>query len=624
MRFCNQCGTQVPEETTFCNNCGAKLEARKTKSPSSASGNLPSLPALTKKTKIIAASVVAVLFLFFGAYKVGEAITDKDKKLNSFLEAVISEDVEGVQKYLVSADPELEVTEQHVSDLIAYFQEYPYEKEELLATLREQSKHYDLGGQGRFIEAMGSNVAYSYLINLQKEGKKFLLFDNYEFQIEPVELKLYTNYPDVSFVLDGNEVAGKKVEDGYISLGKFLPGNYKVKGILENEFLNLEKEIDTNLFYSSIHHLMFDFDEVYIETSIENASVFLNGKETGLTLSAYGEYFGPVLIDESMELHLEVESPFGVIKSKPVVIDGSEIYPIFTIPDNQSTLIYETIDGFITDYRKARIERDKRVIKHASSSLSESIIDEIDWMRSSDQYYIGYVTERIVDLDSVKVIQNEDGWFMTLTTAEDWEESYFYIDQTPTPQYNKHYIHYYLTYDHPNKKWVVEAMEGGYGTEFENTEVFTFKKEDQESEVENLLSNLKKEIANSISHADFEYFMSSYISSAVNAINARDFSRMSHFIDPKADAYIKEMSDYIDYLESRGIYEDFISTIVTDVENIDDEFFHVTTEETYVIYYESGSALLKTFESEYRVRLTSDGLRVNKLEKTTELSSVDY
>ena len=74
------------------------------------------------------------------------------------------------------------------------------------------------------------------------------------------------------------------------------------------------------------HNIHLKGAYVNIESNIENATSFINGKDTKITVLDAKE-FGPFTTDGSVEIHAEAKSPNGVIKSDTVTVSkNTNIY----------------------------------------------------------------------------------------------------------------------------------------------------------------------------------------------------------------------------------------------------------------------------------------------------------
>ncbi|RFU61115.1 zinc ribbon domain-containing protein [Peribacillus glennii] len=124
-----------------------------------------------------------------------------------------------------------------------------------------------------------------------------------------------------------------------------------------------------------------------------------------------------------------------------------------------------------------------------------------------------------------------------------------------------------------------------------------------------------------IGEDDIARFMDGHFQTQVEAINARDFSLAEITIDPAGPAYT-EARKYIGNLDKRGITEDYEGMNLISYEKTAGGY-HVTTEESYTIYYGDGTTKYKNFRSKFYVSLHPDGLKVYKLLETKEIPSYD-
>ncbi|WP_226643146.1 zinc ribbon domain-containing protein [Mesobacillus subterraneus] len=146
--------------------------------------------------------------------------------------------------------------------------------------------------------------------------------------------------------------------------------------------------------------------------------------------------------------------------------------------------------------------------------------------------------------------------------------------------------------------------------------------EEDEYEPEEVVSDLEDYTEKSYSEDELWTFMNEYVSSGIDAINARDFSYIADYHHPDGSTYA-ESRDYIKYLESKGITEKVISTKLVDAEEMSDGY-SVLMEEEYYITYNDGSTKHKVFQTQYLLKWYRDSeLKVFSLLSTNELSSTD-
>lgn len=616
MRFCTSCGAKKLDQTPFCNECGAKFEDIKAPQPGR-EVNVPGLKALSLKAKITIGVVVAILILGIGLYKLGESMTDKTKLLVSFTENLEKGDVKELVKMLDAPDESIEVKERHVKDLVEYLEEDPSLKEELIAQLRANSNAGGFKQDPVEFEELGM----SQLITFEKRGKHFFLYDNYDFVLQTFPLTVNTNYGDLTFFVDGKEVKSEMIEEGYVSLGKKLPGNYEIKAVLSSDFVELEKKAEVSHFSETYVDMYLDIDYVSIESNVDGATVLVNDKDTGIKVTAGEEVeIGPVLLDGSMSVKIEHETPFGKMQSSAVPIDSSHLTVNLSLTEEEKEKVTKQLAAFLTSISASRVNGDKSLIEGHTDTLQKELIDTIN---QEDWSYNGYLSGVSVNEDSFSLGREDGKWVAGVEVVETWKE-YTYKEYSSTIETEEVPFPYWyeFTYDEKEKKWAVNSVHSTNSGIDESA----LAKVDIDVDAQQKLfeaSPAFKGIKTEMNQDGIEPFVTNYIHQSVEAMNRRDFSLISGLIDPTSTAYLKESSNYIDYLEEKGITEDLISVEVVDIKEKDDTTFTVSTHEEYHIYYGDGSGKYKTFNSKYEVKSTSDGYRMYKLIETKEVGSKD-
>ncbi|WP_246369779.1 TcaA NTF2-like domain-containing protein [Saccharibacillus deserti] len=117
---------------------------------------------------------------------------------------------------------------------------------------------------------------------------------------------------------------------------------------------------------------------------------------------------------------------------------------------------------------------------------------------------------------------------------------------------------------------------------------------------------------------DAQSFMNDYLTSSVDAINNRDFSYAAPYMDPDGPA-AKESSDYIPYLESKGITEAFEGAVVNEFKDNGDSTYTVHTRESYIIYNKDMEGTARSFDSVYTLSVIDGMLKAHKLVSTEEV-----
>src|SRR5699024_6783871 len=110
-----------------------------------------------------------------------------------------------------------------------------------------------------------------------------------------------------------------------------------------------------------------------------------------------------------------------------------------------------------------------------------------------------------------------------------------------------------LQYEEEDKKWLVSANESYSSWEgFEATDEFDGSDELYSPSEETVKDAKSKDI-----ETDIEEFITDYTVASVDAINARDFDIMKDYTTEKGPRR-NEAKEYINYLDSKDIYEEFI------------------------------------------------------------------
>lgn len=118
---------------------------------------------------------------------------------------------------------------------------------------------------------------------------------------------------------------------------------------------------------------------------------------------------------------------------------------------------------------------------------------------------------------------------------------------------------------------------------------------------------------------DFALFMDMYFYLSVMSINTRDFYWVEGYIDPNGKIY-NEHQKFLEYVEKEGITEEFISSRIVNVKEVDGGFI-VTTNEEYNIYKGDGTARNATFESEFFLTVKDYSLYAHTLNYTKEIKT---
>ncbi|MCA0987024.1 zinc ribbon domain-containing protein [Guptibacillus algicola] len=619
MKFCTSCGTEVEQSKTFCIHCGAKLDGEKSTENKARKASRP------KKKKVMLGSLLAFIIVGFILFRVGASYTDKYNQLSKFEEYLNNGNVKGLVTLLDSPDQSLKVTENNAESLVSYYNENPSEKESLITSLREAVSQNSLSLQP---SAQASEDS-GQLIWLVQNGKKFFVYDNYDFVLQPFPLLIDSNYEEVNYLVDGKKVSSEVTENGLVNLGTFLPGYYEVEGNLSSDLVDLTKKVKVDHFdRNNYSDFTFDVESTVVETNVESGTVLIDGKNTDISISNGKQVeVGPVILDGSMTAQVEVETPFGKVKSEDVSIDDSYINVVVTLSDEQKEKAAQSLKQHVTNYSKALINREIEHLRDNATNVSDYTFSSFESLLGPGTNYAGYVTDAQVDWETFYLEETDGEWKLEVGLLEKWNESYDYNGDASALSESLHSNLYTLTYE--KGKWDVVKW-NSYDESSGNLKALGMDVKEQKKLFDSssaLKSSTKTQPESNTGNANTDLiigFVQNYVATYVKAINWGDFSIVSNQIDPSATDYQNEVSDYIDYLAEKGMTEEVINVEVDSVEAIGDNKYRISTVEKYKIFYENGSAKYKSYSSSYEVRNTSDGLKMVKLLKTKEVDSRDF
>jgi uncharacterized membrane protein YvbJ len=232
MKYCKECGKQMKPGAQFCTSCGTSVSG--SAAPQRQQQNTSPKKKMSKKNKIILASVVALVVILFAGYKTGEAMTSKDKVIDKFETTLADKNSQELAKILSTDDKELKINEDSVKGLITYYEKNPEELDYLITDMRNQTEE---------------SVDYSTgPVHLSKDGKKFLLYDNYEINVQPYYITLSTDYKDTVLKVDETEVGEADSDDFEKTFGPFLPGSHVITADLKHGMVELAAKENLDLY----------------------------------------------------------------------------------------------------------------------------------------------------------------------------------------------------------------------------------------------------------------------------------------------------------------------------------------------------------------------------------------
>ncbi|MDC7771467.1 zinc-ribbon domain-containing protein [Priestia megaterium] len=645
MSFCKECGSKLQPGMQFCNECGTPVQTEEVGGSNDVAESRKKMP---KKKKAGLITVGAVAVLLFGGYKTGEFLTDKDRMIEQFETALNSGDEAKVASMLHPVDSSLKVTKDNVKGFMNYYKKHPDDRKDLIGVLKSQSQYLDQRSAKTSMTASGEVMdELGQLVNLEKNGKKAFLFDNYELNVMPVYVTVGTDYKGTDIYLDDKKIGTAASEDFKKTYGPYLPGTYTIKGKLKTDFVDLvSKENVTFTSPDGKENVSLDLngEEVSVDLGIDDTDIkgklLIDGKDVGINPFKTSS-FGPVVTDGSMDMQVSAELPWGKVTTNKVAIDSNEmVYDLGQSKELQETLI-NTIVPETKNLLSSYIEGTTSKLQNATPEYKETVNDVIADFKTYGTYLKDQYLGTTFDLDSTSLEYTDDGqWLATIYGEETHNSDTYMAGETPSLEKTAEVMEYQLIYDEKQKKWLIDNVEPSDEELSDNTKEMKeekpatyqtkWKQESASSNEEKSSNEASDEeddsqatnaddSAKEVTESDISSFMEEYMNATIDSINLEDFSYAEPYIDPNGKKY-KEQKDYTAYLNKKNITEDLLKFTVTDIEKVDDNTFKVFTNEEYDIRYDDGSLKNKTFNSIHTVKYLSSGkLAVNELISSTEV-----
>lgn len=303
-RFCQNCGTKVDADEQFCHNCGAQLDNDVTdqtnqSSPSSVdntvndyqqpqsnnnsasqqqpsnNGNVRETRSGFKKSKkhqtrnLIIGIVVAVVVVFgFIGYLFGNHYYSKSAVLDRAMTSLTSD--KNTDSYFESTDSRVTLNDSTMAPLSKHMNKNNDELQSLKGQLSDSGSSKD--GNFEYVQ----------------DGRKWLLFPNYQVKVKPVVPTITTSEKSADVILNNNKIGQTSDSDSEFSLGRILPGDYN---ITVSKTLSGKKVTNAQTTY------LDNSDNIYmplktIKFTVKagpNAYIYINDKKVG-TSNSDGDY----------------------------------------------------------------------------------------------------------------------------------------------------------------------------------------------------------------------------------------------------------------------------------------------------------------------------------------------
>lgn len=590
-RFCTQCGKEAKQDHKVCIHCGTPLQANHDQvkeEKSETKQNKVTKQPMTKKQKLIWKVIAGVIVFIIGFSMWANSYQSPESVQKRFEKAVENKDSKKLSRLMIHGDGSS--ISQHEA--------------EAFINLMDQK---------------GANLAFE-LAHVVQKGKFLGIYDAHK--MEAVDQLANGYFIDgLSYTFNGEEVDEYERNEDSITFGPLAPGIYEVQAQFDGEYGDITIE-DSVILNSYMYH---DYTWMDIEIPISDVVFFVENYELLDVSTAYVQIddqkfsisdegttdaIGPMNLDGSQQVTVVVDMPWGEVESEPFEVDDSymSIYADLVSPDQFEGAL-TVIEDFGEQYVQSMAENSTKPFTTVSTDVKEYMTSRFD-----DYYsYSGKLETIGIDKRSLFVESDDNEPVVYLPVQYIVQDDYH--DLTETPNLTENYLTWRmgLTFDPDDEEWLITTIEeSGMWGGFEATDEWKGSGEMYGPSEEAIEKAEEQALENNL-----EAFIKDYTQASVDAINYRDFDLVSNFISEDGPRR-KEARDYIDYLDSKDIYESWYGSELEKVKNVDDNTWEVTVIEEFEIN-KPDSSDVKKFRTVLIIKQIDDHFYVDELTETNEI-----
>lgn len=389
---CPNCSHELSGKKKFCPECGANVSEQKA-------------PRNKKMFLFIGAIIGVFLIVAISLYVVGNKSFGTEQSISAFEEAVANEDTAKLKSLLVPAVESFEITEENTSAFINYLHSNPDSLDELTSRFHSQAE---------FINQTDGNNGTAYMddvyatLNLIQDGKAWLLFDEYKFEVIPAMITLGAENENITLSINEEEVATTTEETFEESFGPFMPGIYAVHALFDNTYVTAEQSGELELFNNRQQAALHNFDlplaPVTAHALEDDFTLYINDEESDITIAEGEQSIGTFPNDGSVSLDIRKDYPWGEVKSEEVTIDSDHVSfnKLHALNEEALHALMEQLNETIAQYQVALSERDASLLTDGiTDNFKESLEDQIDDVEKKKSDYTGKLVHTTFDMSKV-------------------------------------------------------------------------------------------------------------------------------------------------------------------------------------------------------------------------------
>lgn len=603
-RFCHECGKEVNPDHNNCIHCGTILQVNDTEAlpnidASTQKSTETSTQSSTRATKkqvpkkrkyligIILLFIISVIGLSVWAYMYHSSESVQKR----FEAAILHNDHSKLQKMMIHEDG----SDIHEQEAKAFLELIDGESDKVVSPLTTIVKH------GKFLGIF--------------ETHKVEAVDQFVFYDELVD--------GLTFEFNQEEFPEYEREDDHVVYGPLVPGTYTATAVYEGEYGETTMEDIVTLQSDNSEHTRIGMEvpvakvDFYVENhdlfDVSQAYIQLNDEKIPITDEGKADEIGPFILDGSQKVQVVVDMPWGEVTSESFAIDDSDL-SIYAnlISTEQSDEILTVLTEFGENYVKALSERDTEALKGASKEVKNGVSETIDEMKNAT-IYTGQLEKVEINRQSISIIDDSEVPIIKIDTRYSFQEDFYDYTEQPDVSEQDYTWEMGLSFNEEKSEWLITSLDSQnmWGS---------FEATDTQEGSKKLYSPSEEALAEAEegqSTSGMEEFIKDYTDASVEAINERDFSIVSSYMTEDGPRK-KEAREYIDYLDSKDIYEEWYGSDIEKIEEVDENTWTVTVIEEFDIQKPDSSSV-KKFRTVLTVKRIDDNYFVDELIETNEL-----
>lgn len=569
---------------------------------------------VSKKVKVFMSAAVGLVVCLVVGYFAGNSVYSKANAVERFEDAIHDEDTDALGRLLYSDDSNLDIDEAALESFLAYLDEYPSYRDEVMTSVREQAERDD----SEFEDEVGVDDG---MLALTTNGSKWLVFDDYQFAVASTYLNVVTDYEGTELYINDEKVATADA-DGYTKeIGPFMTGIYTAKAELSNDFGDLMNEQDIEI---ASHIAQQDVTGIQLDADFISADVahgitgswIVNGNDTGLEVAETGQ-IGPLSLDDDFALSIRHDFPWGEETSEAIAVDedGYVYVDAYPVSGDVRDALMEAANQYFSDWARAFSSEDMDILSGVTDNQYALIGSDIESLQFWDDKRSIVLDKVIYDLDSFDIYVEDDTYYASANTHVFSHEDRHSNDKEPDLSDVNSYESVTLMYDEggDNGKWLVDGMYTSYSDLSGETKEFVMDGDEEivaasadegDDDGSDDGDNAGNDDAGEADDDALADLMDSYETEIINAVNANDFGLVEPYLYESSELYEAQVG-LVERLNDKGITEELIDYDIVEIV-CDGDSCTIDVDETVAITYASGDVEEEDYTWRYTAKVDDD------------------